>query len=274
MKVPKAISPIIIKQKENSLVGKAITVGIIGFGLWYANKLYKEQKALAEGERISTSSASASASEITQAVNPSGISWLRPVDGTNAVSIMEAIRKALSSGKAYKDVSDSYKSLTEGRSLEQDLKKELSTSQYNTFLNIVRLSSAVYSSLKGQSLTVNANVIVRKTPYINGSPRLFDRRGNSIEYIEDVGKFIGVATGKYEVTISRSTILSDSASIATLFYEATVYASDKKLYNVWVAASQVKINPNKKPSSFSSMYIMDINAYKKAEAINKPFLEG
>jgi len=86
--------------------------------------------------------------------------------------------------------------------------------------------------------------------------------------------WLGIATGKQFLSISRDTFLADSQSTPTLFIEIQVVGKDLKIYTVWVAASQIKVMNGVKPSSFNERYTMDIKEYSKAEAINKPFLQG
>ncbi len=279
-----APSIVVVPQSRNGIVGYLLAFGSLVTGGFFLNKYLKDKAADAEGAKIADSAAAAAASSITAAVNPSGISWLSPIDGTNAVQIMKSIETAIKGGKTYKEISDSYRKLTKGDSLEDDMKKELSSSQYQTFLNVIKLNTksdiANSSNFKNpvnpaEVLSNIGKVTVRKTPYINGTISFFDRRGNAIELIEEPGTFIGIATGKYKTSTSRDTILADKASTATVFYEVMVTDATYKLYNVWVAASQIKVSPKgTKPSSFKKIYVLKLSEYNKAEAINAPFLEG
>ena len=275
---------IVIPQNRSGIMGYVLAFGSLLTGGFLLKRYLDNKQAASEGEKIANSPDAAAASSITAAVNPSGVSWLSPVDGTNAVSIMKAIESAIKGGKTYKEISESYRKLTKGGNLEDDMKKELSASQYQTFLNVAKLNTksdyANTSNFKqpvnpGDALSSIGKLIVRKTPYINGTPRLLDHRGNAIEFIEEAGTYIGVATGKYKTSTSRDGYLADKASTTTVFYEVMVHDASYKTYNVWVAASLVKVNPKgTKPSFFKKIYVMKTSEYGKADAVNAPFLEG
>ncbi len=279
-----APSIVVVPQSKSGIVGYLLAIGSLVTGGFFLNKYFKDKAADAEGEKIADSAEASAASSITAAINPSGISWLSQIDGTNAVQIMKAIETAIKSGKTYKEISDSYKKLTKGSNLEDDMKKELSSGQYQTFLNVIKLNTktdyANTSNFKnpvnpGEAISSVGKVTIRKTPYINGSMSLFDRRGNAIELIEEPGTYIGIATGKYKTSTSRDTIFADKASTTTVFYEVLVLDATYKTHYVWVAASQIKVNPKgTKPSTFKKIYVMKLSEYNKAEAINAPYLEG
>jgi len=282
---PNAPAPIVVmSQNKGGIVGYLLAAASLATGGFFLNKYLKDKAADEEGAKVGDSADAAAASSITSAVNPSGISWLSQIDGTNAVQIMNAIQTAIKGGKTFKQISDSYSKLTKGNSLQDDMKSELSTSQYQTFLNIIKLTTksniANTSNFKnpvnpGDVLASASTITVRKTPYIDGTISLFDRRGNAIELIKDIGTFIGTATGKYQTSISRDTILADKASTTTVFYEVMVMDASYKLHNVWVAASLVKVYPKGTlPSSFSKRYVMDIDEYNKADASTGAFLQG
>lgn len=265
-------TPVVISQSnKKSALDYLILAGLTVGGLWYARKLYRDYEAEKEARKIGASQETTSASAITQALE---FSWLKIITGTNAKQIMDAIIQAFNAGKKYSDIAESYKKLSHGKVLDQDLKSQLSPKQYNTFLSVVRVLSKRPAVIKGDSLVLTANAVIRKTPYINGTPRFYDRRGNSIELLEEPGMWLGISTGKQFLSISRDTLLADSQSTPTLFLEMQVVGKDLKIYTVWVAASQVKIMHGVKPSTFNLRYTMDVKEYNKAEAINKPFLEG
>ena len=267
--------PIIVQSaaSKRSAIDYIFGALFIGGGLYGLNYLIKKNKEEKEAAKIGVEQQATSASAIQQAFNPSGFSWLKPIDGTNAKQIMDAIIKAFNEGKKYSDIATSYKALTKGNLLNEDLQKELSPDQYKAFTQVISVLSKRPVITRGDSISLKASVIIRKTPYINGTPRLLDRRGNSIEILSDVGMFIGIATGKQLISVGRDTYLSDSQSTATLYIEIQVFGSNKKIYSVWVAASQIQINHGVKPSSFPKLFTMNVSNYEKAEAINHPYLD-
>lgn len=277
--------PVFISSNSNSLVGALLGLLALGAGGYFLYKKVQDKQAAAEGEKIGTEAEASSASEIMQASNQSGISWLKSIDGTNAVQIMNATKSAIKAGKTYKQISNSYKLLTKGGNMQNDMQAELTASQYNTFLNVIKLNTATNNANTsnfanptklGDLLVSKGKLIVRKTPYINGTPRTLDRRGNAIDFIENTGTFIGMCTGKYKTTTSRDTILADKASIATVFYEVLVFAKNSTSHKVWVAANLIKVFPKGsiQPSAFTKRFWLDLTNYQKADAVNAPFLEG
>ncbi|MFY9308097.1 MAG: hypothetical protein WAQ28_03500 [Bacteroidia bacterium] len=268
-----AATPTFTVQSKKTAVDYLFIGGAAVAVIYFGNRWLKQRKSEQESEKIGVEQQATSASEIVMAFNPSGISWLKAFDGTNAKQIMDSIIAAFNAGKKYSDIADSYKKISKGAVLLEDLRKGLSPEQFTVFGNVVRILSQRPVVKKGDSLVLKAAAIIRKTPYINGTPRLIDRRGNSIEIVDNPGTFVGISTGKQFLSIGRDTYLADSQSVATLYLEMQVVANDKKVYTVWIAASQVKIVPGAKPSSFNSVYVMKITEYNKAAAINKPYLD-
>lgn len=277
--------PVFISSGNNNLVGGLMAIAVLATGSYLLYKKVLDKKAAAEGEKIGTEAEASSASEIMQASNQSGISWLKSIDGTNAVQIMNATKDAIKAGKTYKQISESYKKLTKGGNMQDDMQAELTAAQYKTFLNVIKLNTATDNAntsnfanpvKPGDILVSKGKLIVRKTPYINGTPRTIDRRGNAIDFIENTGTFIGMSTGKYKTTTSRDTILAEKASVATVFYEVVVFAKNNTSHNVWVAANLIKVFPKGSvlPSAFAKQFWLDLTNYQKAEAVNAPFLEG
>ena len=260
-------------ESKKSAVDYLFMGGAVVAVIYFGNRWIKQQKSEKESNKIGVEQQATSASEIVKAFNPSGISWLREIDGTNAKQIMDSIISALNAGKKYSELADSYKKISKGNVLLEDLRKSLSSEQFTVFGNVVRILSQRPIIKKGDSIALKSSAIIRKTPYINGTPRLLDRRGNSIEILDNPGMFVGIATGKQFLSVGRDTYFSDSQSVATLFIEIQVVASDFKVYSVWIAASQIKIMPGVKPSSFNSIYSMKLAEYNKAAALNKPYLD-
>ena len=275
---------IIVAGGNNNMLGWIFAALGISTGVYFLNKHIQNKKGEAEGEKVGEFAEASAASSITQAVNPSGISWLKHIDGTNAVQIMKSIENAIRSGKTYKEISNSYKKLTKGGNLQDDMQNSLSASQYQTFLNVIKLNApggnANTSNFKnpvnkGETISSAVKLTIRKTPYLNGNLTVLQNRGNAIEYVENPGTFIGLATGKYKTTTSRDTLLADKASQSTVFYEVVVAGNDKKPYTVWVAASLIKVHPKgTRPDKFNRAYLMNVQAYQKAQAVNAPSLEG
>lgn len=258
------------RQPLDYVFGLVLLIGAgLGINHWYkkSQEGAEEKKVGEQGQEQATA-----ASNVENALNPSGFKWLKEIDGTNAKQIFDAIISALNSGKHLGEIVKSYKKLT-GASLDNDLKKGLTAQQYNTFIKVVTILSKRPDVKAGQFIVSKAKVITRKTPYINGTPRLIDRRGNSIDIL-DSGILVGIATGNQHISVGSDTWLADQQSTATLFFQVTAGAKDGKRYTIWVAASQVYHLANTTANAHNhKLYYLDIANYNKADAVNKPYLD-
>lgn len=264
------------KLVDYAINGLLLILGVGGtfyFGkkfLTNSQERSEEAKVGAEGQEQATA-----ASEIEQGINPSGFSWLKLIDGTNAKQIMDATIQALNAGKKLSDIENSYRKLTQHASLDNDLKQGLTSEQYHAFTSVVRILSKRPDVRNGDVVISKGQVTARKTPYINGTPRLIDRRGNSIDYINS-NTIVGIATGEQHISVSRDSLLADKQSIATLFIKVQAISNKShKLLPFWVAASLVTFKRDVKSTKDLklSYYIIDEENYNKAGYINKPFLD-
>lgn len=172
---------------------------------------------------------------IYSAMNPSGMDWMKKMDGTNTEAILNTAKEITDLNK----VQDAYRKLYNS-SLLDDLRQELSPEDYTKFLNTLKFSSKNINKgtnkpkidfKKGTLIATKLQTNVRKTPK-NISKWSFD---SNIIKLAEAGKFIGFATGKSEFDNSGS------GETGTLFIEIQSVALDtKKPVFFWVAASQLQ----------------------------------
>ena len=172
---------------------------------------------------------------IYSAMNPSGMDWMKKMDGTNTEVILNTAKEIADLNK----VQDAYRKLYNA-SLLDDLRQELSPEDYTKFINTLKFSTS--NTNKGNSkpkidfkrgtyVATKLQANVRKTPK-NISKWSFD---SNIIKLAEANRFIGYATGKSEFDNSGN------ASTGTLFVEIMSVALDtKKQITFWVAASQLQ----------------------------------
>lgn len=172
---------------------------------------------------------------IYSAMNPSGMDWMKKMDGTNTETILNTAKEITNLNK----VQDAYRKLYNSSMLD-DLRQELSPEDYTKFLNTLKFSTKNINKgnnkpkidfKKGTLIATKLQTNVRKTPK-NISKWSFD---SNIIKLAEADKFIGFATGKSEFDNSGA------GETGTLFIEIQSVALDtKKPVFFWVAASQLQ----------------------------------
>lgn len=188
---------------------KVIRGLVIAGGLYLGYRL--TSKALLLWRERQTSALADERAEVRQAMglrsamNPSGISWLMWSDGTNE----DAISQIASQIQDLDFVATSYRNLY-GEDLLKDLQSELSTSQFNAFLQAVSNNriNTQSGNPSGQSSTgaytapqrlvvAKQNVFVRTSPDASYHGAWYEVGENkNIFKSAKAGEFIGYATGK------------------------------------------------------------------------------
>ncbi|MFQ3578566.1 MAG: hypothetical protein SNJ71_00315 [Bacteroidales bacterium] len=109
----------------------------IGAALFFAGraikKAIKNKRADNTNAQITDNRAIQSAQILRSAMNPSGVSWLRNIDGTNADVIMNEAKIIAD----FADVQKQYKKMFND-DLTEDLRQELSVEKYNQFLEQIK----------------------------------------------------------------------------------------------------------------------------------------
>lgn len=226
-------------QEQENIQHKLLDYGIkavIVVGAVYGiSKIIKNYQKTSTEQQVEKSPEVAQAMTIYSAMNPSGMDWMRKMDGTNTESILNTAREITDLSKVQTAYRKLYKS-----SLMDDLRQELSPEDYTKFLNTLKYSTSNISSGKtkvktdvkrGTLIATKLSANIRKTPK-NISKWSFD---SNIIKLAEAGKFIGFATGKTEFDNSGS------GETGTLFMEIqSVTLDTKKTVYYWVAVSQIQ----------------------------------
>lgn len=236
-------SPIYAYRPSQSLTDTLLKVALVGAGLYFLNKTIQNYKKTSTESETGTNPVVQQAQALRVAMNPSGLEWLRRVDGTS----VDEINTIASQIKSIKDVGDAYNRLFQS-SLYEDLQTELSAADYQKFLNIFRYNPTSESNTiqSGSMVVTKLDTNVRKTP-VNLSKYWFN--SNIIKLVPK-GKFIGFTTGKKSF---------DSAS-NTAYIELKTF-NGANLF--WVAPSQVdQYSPAEFETRYGKKYSQMIEAFK------------
>jgi hypothetical protein len=155
----------------------------------------------------------AQAMQLQAAMNPSGLTWLHAMDGTDE----EAIRNVAKAITDLKSVQDAYFKIT-NRALLDDLRNEMSTTGYNGFMNQIaanpktekqtgtdgkvtqqQIAPAVSYVQDGYLVVAKKKLNFRDSPdatYTGGASDILDIGSNNISMVYPAGNFVGYTTGK------------------------------------------------------------------------------
>jgi hypothetical protein len=212
---------------------KAILVAGAVYGI---NKLYHHYQKDHTEQQVEQNPEVGQAMAIYSAMNPSGMEWMRKMDGTNTETIFNTANEISDLNK----VMGAYKKLYNSSMLD-DLRQELSPEDYTKFLNTLKFSSNNTNKgtsfkpkndfKRGTALITKLQTNLRKTPK-NISHWSLD---SNIIKLADANKIIGFATGKTQFDNAGG---SDTG---TFFIEIQSVALDTKRPVIfWAAASQLQ----------------------------------
>ena len=227
-------------ENKDSISHKLLDYGlkavIVAGAVYGISKLVKNYQKSNTEHQVEEKPEVSQATTIYSAMNPSGMDWMKKMDGTNTESILNTAKEITDLNK----VQDAYRKLYNS-SLLDDLRQELSPEDYTKFLNTLKFNpnntnkgtnKPKLDFKKGTLVATKLQANNRKTPK-NMSKWSF---GNNIIKLADAGKFIGFATGKSEFDNTGS------GETGTLFIEVQSVALDtRKPIYFWLAASQLQI---------------------------------
>ena len=186
-----------VKDVED-LKSKALTIGFYGVAGFLGYKFllkptYLKYRKKSEQMSILTDPNKQQATYLYNAMNPSGISWMRSFDNTNEAMIYAAGRKITN----WNSVQRTYQNLY-NRNLLSDLQSELDNKEFKTFINIVDAgkSSITISKTNGILLATSKAVRLRSTP--DSSIKSYSFNSN-IYGVAQANTFLGWATGIVKV---------------------------------------------------------------------------
>ncbi|MBX3103039.1 MAG: hypothetical protein KF690_11060 [Bacteroidetes bacterium] len=119
------------------VAGTGVLVGLGYVGYRLVRRAIRDARQVAAENRAGADPASAAskAQQLRQAMNPSGISWMRSFDTTDEEAIY-TIALGIRHRREYDEISREYRRLY-GATLQDDLKDELESEEYGKFLRII-----------------------------------------------------------------------------------------------------------------------------------------
>jgi hypothetical protein len=227
-----------MKDNDNishKLLDYGIKAVLVAGAVYGITKIVKNYQKSNTEHQVEKNPEVSQAMTIYSAMNPSGMDWMKKMDGTNTEAILNTAQEITDLNK----VQDAYRKLYNS-SLLDDLRQELSPEDYTKFLNTLKFNPKNINKgsnkpkidfKQGSLIATKLQANLRKTPK-NMSKWSFD---NNIIKLAEAGKFIGFATGKSEFDNSGA------GETGTLFIEIQAVALDtKKPLFFWVAASQLQ----------------------------------
>lgn len=190
-------------QDSKDLKNRLMTVGfygLLGFAgwKWWLRPMFEKMRRTKEEKEIGNDPNKQQATILYNAMNPSGISWMRSFDQTNEKEIFESARNITD----WNAVQATYKKLY-SRNLLEDLQSDLDTEEYKTFTTILNTSSNRSDGGGGQAITTKGYLVVasediriRSTP--DSSLSTWTTVNNILGVIKQ-GNFIGISTGDSKV---------------------------------------------------------------------------
>lgn len=186
---------------------------------------------------------------LRDALNPSGISWLMPLDQTNVGKVLDVAAQI-----AHLDsVAAAYRDLFQD-SLYQDLQNELSTLNYQKFLTIVSSNPAKVTgggafpatafAKAGALLVAKRDVFVRSSPDASNHGAIYEIfSAPNVLRTAKAGEFIGYATGRQHYD-AKNNVKFIQAGFAVKPESAPVAwkAKAKQPFTFWVSSSKTYVD--------------------------------
>lgn len=190
-------------QGGQDLKNRLMTVGFYGLGgflgwRFLIKPIFDNMRRDREQKEIGNDPNKQQATILYNAMNTSGISWMRAFDQTNEAAIFESARSITD----WNAVQATYKKLY-SRNLLEDIQSELDTEEFKTFMTILNTSKNRTDGGGGQDITTrgflivaSADVRIRSTP--DSSSDGWSLTNNILGVIKQ-GNFIGFSTGDIKV---------------------------------------------------------------------------
>ena len=242
-------------QDTNDLKRRVMTIGFYGLAGFLGYKFllqpqlekYRERK---EKNDIINNDNKRQATVLYNAMNPSGIKWMRSFDTTNENMMYEAARKITD----WNEVQTTYRNLY-SRDLLSDLDSELTTKELQTLYSILSQSSSGSGSgssskssssnksytRKGMLIVASTNIRIRSTPDSSVSAYSFN---TNVLGVANTNEFLGWATGKQHVDNKGVKYLEVRIKFSELLPSnvfSKIYSKQKtKTMTFWVGLGAIK----------------------------------
>jgi hypothetical protein len=227
-------------EDKGSIAHKLLEYGVkaalVAGTVYGLSKIYQHYQKDQTEQQVEDKPEVAQAMALYSAMNPSGVEWMRRMDGSDTTQVFNTAGQI----SDLKKVMDAYDKLYNS-SLLDDLRQELSPEDYLKFFNTLKFSANNTSKgaaekplnnfKKGFPLITKLPANLRKTPKDISHWSLV----SNIITLAAAGKSIGFATGRTQFdNMGRS-------NTGTLFIEIQSQAKDtKKPIVYWAASSQLQ----------------------------------
>jgi hypothetical protein len=184
------------------------------------------------------------AMSLRSSVNPSGYSWMKSFDTTNVDTVMEIAKTITNLDKVQKAYKDLYQD-----NLLDDLQSDLSTSEYEAFLNIIASNAnkdtsnggapPVQYTKKNQLIVAKKDVTLRSSPDASNHGAFYEVFSeDNIYRVAKAGEFLGYATGQQHYDEVNNVKFIQVAYVINAKYAPTAYKKKNKVKMAfWISAS-------------------------------------
>jgi hypothetical protein len=257
-------------QDTDDLKRRAMTIGFYSLAGFLGYKFvlqpeiakYKQRK---EQNDVVYNDNKRQATVLYNAMNPSGIKWMKSFDTTNEDMIYEAARKITDWG----EVQTTYRNLYKG-DLLSDLESELKTNELKTFYSIVSNNNSSSGSSttttntgkaytkKGMLIVASTNIRLRATP--DSTISAYARNTNVLG-VAKTNAFLGWATGRQQVDNKGVKYLEVrikfSDAVPTNVFAKVYKKLNSKTMTFWVGAGAIR-----QYSYYDKLYASGAKLYK------------
>ncbi len=184
------------------------------------------------------------AMSLRSSVNPSGYSWMKSFDTTNVDTVMEIAKTITNLDKVQKAYKDLYQD-----NLLDDLQSDLSTGEYEAFLNIIASNAnkdtsnggapPVKYTKKNQLIVAKKDVTIRKSPDASNHGAFYEVFSeDNIYRVAKAGEFLGYATGQQHYDEVNNVKFIQVAYVINAKYAPAAYKKKNKVkMSFWISAS-------------------------------------
>ncbi len=238
-------------QDTDDLKRRVMTIGFYGLAGFFGYQFllqpqlekYRQRK---EQNDVVYNDNKRQATVLYNAMNPSGIKWMKSFDTTNEDMIYEAARKITN----WNEVQTTYRNLYQ-RDLLSDLESELKTEELKTFYTILTNSSSGSSSTtssttkaytkKGMLVVAATDIRLRSTP--DSTISTFSINTNVLG-VAKTKEFLGWATGKQKVDNKGvkylEVMIKFSEAVPANVFSKLYKKLHSKTMTFWVGAGAIK----------------------------------
>ena len=266
-------------QSTDDLKRRVMTIGFYGIAGFLGYKMIlqpqikKFRKKNEEGEVVLDEN-KRQATVLYNAMNPSGVRWMRNMDATDEEMLYEAARKITD----WKEVQNSYFNLY-NRSLLSDLEKEVSPKELKVFYTLLSnnpngknnngSSDKNPYTKKGMLIVASKDIRLRSTPDSSVSAYSFN---TNILGVAKAYEFLGWATGNWRIDNEGVKYLEVRINF-TAAIPNNVFALIYKKYNNKVMTFWVGLGAVKQYSYYEQLFDAGVKLYKgvKDSGLRKNF---